>query len=468
MFYRHIGHASRITFYVSRLYPLAALLMLLLLFFHKMAFSNFILARGDTFLYFYPYWEAAAEALRSGRVPLWNPHLFMGAPFLANSQTGFFYPLNWPLWLLLPPPYAVSASILIHVFIAGWGTYLLGRQALSLSRGAALLAAVLFALGGYLTAQVEHVNQLQGLAWLPWLLWRLEIRDWRLEIGDWRLFNLRSAAIIGLLLALQLLAGHAQTTFITGVAMLLWLPAQLLATANSQQPTANSQHVSRFTFYVLRFFPLFAGIILALLLTAIQLLPTYELAQLSSRQGGLLPDEVLSFSLHPLLLARSLLPGYGQSLFSEYVAFLPLTALVLAMIGAWQWRQRPGALPAIMLVVAGLLLALGVFNPLNWLIARLPGFNLFRVPARWLALYALGMALLAGLGWQVVFENWQSRWQAGAAGSEEAQWHPWQVARPLRFALLILLALIAWSVIAAGLATFIPVGSEAPYETPGL
>ncbi len=74
-----------------------ALPALVLLFFNKMAFSNLILARGDTFLYFYPYWQAASNALRNGRIPLWNPNLFMGAPLLANSQMGFFYPLNWPV-----------------------------------------------------------------------------------------------------------------------------------------------------------------------------------------------------------------------------------------------------------------------------------------------------------------------------------------------------------------------------------
>nr|HMT20165.1 hypothetical protein [Promineifilum sp.] len=53
-----------------------SLVGLILLFFNRMAFSNLILARGDTFLYFYPYWTAAAEALRVGRVPFWNPDLF--------------------------------------------------------------------------------------------------------------------------------------------------------------------------------------------------------------------------------------------------------------------------------------------------------------------------------------------------------------------------------------------------------
>jgi len=108
---------------------------LVLLFFNKMVFSNLILARGDTFLYFYPYWQAAAEALGNGRLPLWNPALFMGAPLLANSQVGFFYPLNWPVWLLLPTPYAVSAAIVLHLVIAGWGAYLVGRRALAWACG---------------------------------------------------------------------------------------------------------------------------------------------------------------------------------------------------------------------------------------------------------------------------------------------------------------------------------------------
>ncbi len=427
------GRDSRFTFYASLFLPFAALTTLVLLFFNKMAFSNLILARGDTFLYFYPYWEAAAEALRNGRIPLWNPDLFMGAPFLANSQVGFFYPLNWPVWLLLPTPYAVSASIVVHVMIAGWGAYLAGRRALLLSREAAWLTAVLFALGGYLTAQVEHVNQLQGLAWLPWFF--VVVGTARLETRDWRLV-LRRGTAVALLFSLQLLAGHTQTAFITGVAIGIYLLADS----------------PRFTFRVSRFTSLLLGVLLALLVTAVQLLPTLELTRLSSRQGGLLVNEVLSFSLHPLLVSRSLLPAYGQSLFTEYVAFLPLTALVLATIGAWQWRQQAAVRPYIILSGMGFLLALGRFTPLYWLLARLPGFDLFRVPARWLVLYAWGMAMLAGVGWDVI----KAGWQRGEVGGQ----------RPLRWATAFIFLLMGWRFLSVPLARFIPLGPETPAAYP--
>jgi hypothetical protein len=434
------GRAARRSGSAVKLLAVAAIPALVLLFFAQMAFTNLILARGDTFLYFYPYWQMAADALRAGHLPLWNPHIFMGVPFIANSQVGFFYPLNWPVWLLRETPYAVSASILIHLMIAGLGVYLLARRVLRLSPAAALGAAVLFALGGYLTAQVEHVNQVQGLAWLPWLLVVVGPVVGRSERPpvSWRIW-LRAVLLTGGLFAMQLLAGHTQTAFISGVAISLWLLVHLVAGRSDRH-------------YGLRLAGLLApAVAVAGLLAAVQLLPTLELTSYSARQGGLSLAEVLSFSWHPLHITRSLLPGVGQSLFSEYVAFLPLTALVLAVVGGWRWRGRPEVVALLVLAAAGLVLALGRFTPIYWLLANLPGFDLFRVPARWLVLYALAVALLAGVGWEAL------------AGARPAGDWP---RRPLLVGLTIVAALMIWGFAAGLLAGVIPTGAEAPFERP--
>jgi hypothetical protein len=445
-------------------YPALLLVAAILIFFQKMAFTNLILARGDTFLYFYPYWQAAAEALRHGRVPLWNPHLFMGAPFLANSQVGFFYPLNWSLWLLLPTPYAVSATILLHLFIAAAGTYLLARRVLALSQTAALFAAVLFALGGYLTAQVEHVNQVQGLAWLPWLLlvWGQGARDQFArgefasgEVARGRGQGARRVLGVAGLFGLQLLAGHTQTAFISGVGLSLWALALALWPGREAAGAAVGRRVAA------SFGALFLAVVTAGLLAAVQLGPTLELSRLSARQGGLPVNEALSFSLNPLLLGRALLPLYGESVFSEYVAFLPLTALLLAVCGAWQWRRRPLVAASLLLAVVGLFFALGQFNPIYWLLVRLPGFDLFRAPARWLVLYALGASLLAGVGLQGLALPGLRR-PALAAGRGVLL----QDGRPLLPGALLLLGLIAWSLLAPFGARFLPVTAEAPVVAP--
>lgn len=383
---------------LSAVIPLAVLLVLIVFIYNKVVFRGFIFARGDTYLYFYPYWSAARQALLAGRLPLWNPDLFMGAPFLANSQAGLFYPLNWLVWLVWETPAAVSASVVLHLSIAGIGTYFLARRALGLSAAGGFLAGLLFSLGGYLTAQVEHVNQLQALAWLPWLL----LATWGVDRWNWRLI-MRRATAAAILLALQFLAGHAQMVFISGVGAAVWIVTQIV----QRRRAAHDDPELPMTTRSLRLSgPAWLALALAALLTALivglQLLPTLQLAAQSRRQGGLPINEALSFSLHPLLLARAILPSYGQGLYLEYRANLPLSTFVLAFMAALAWRQKPNLWPALALALTGLFLALGLFNPIyHWGLAYLPGFNLFRVPARWLSLYALGLAMLSGAGWDL-------------------------------------------------------------------
>jgi hypothetical protein len=90
--------------------------------------------------------------------------------------------------------------------------------------------------------------------------------------------------------------------------------------------------------------------------------------------------------------------------FSEYVAYVGLIALALAGIGAWAVvrRKRQGG-EALGLALIGVLLAFGAYNPVYYLLFKLvPGFDLFRAPARWLLLYSFGAAILAGIGLEVL------------------------------------------------------------------
>ena len=177
---------------------LLALAALAVLLFWRLALTNLIVGRGDLFFYFYPYRDYASAAVRVGRVPLWNPYLFMGAPFLANSQAGFFYPFNLALaWM--PVERMVNASIVLHAVLAAVGAYLWGRAGLGLTRPGAWLAGLLYGLGGYFVAQVEHLNQIQVLAWLPWLLWLFQ---WRAGWGGF----LRAAGM-------ALIIAHKETNY---------------------------------------------------------------------------------------------------------------------------------------------------------------------------------------------------------------------------------------------------------------
>jgi hypothetical protein len=391
-----------------------------LLFFWKLAFTHLILARGDAFLYFYPYWDYRARALLSGHLPLWNPYLFMGAPFLANSQAGVLYPLNWPL-IFFSAPVAVKISILIHLLITATGTYFFARRALGQSPLGALLSAILFSLGGYLTAQVEHINQLQALAWFPWLLFSIHQSITTPQSNNSTLHPAKRPSTFrsppstfhfppatfplltaSLLFSLQLLAGHTQSAFISLVGVGLYALILFITQQRSISDHPSRAAILRLpsTIYrpsslVLRPWSFVSFILFSFLLASAQLLPTLELSQQSLRSGGLPLREALSFSLDPRLLGRALLPGYSRGLFSEFVAYLGLVGLTLAAFGI---KKTPTRLALLALALLGLVFALGAYNPLYALLAAFPPFNLFRVPARWLSLFAFGGALLAGHG----------------------------------------------------------------------
>ena len=73
-------------------------------------------------------------------------------------------------------------------------------------------------------------------------------------------------------------------------------------------------------------------------------------------------------------------------------------------------------------MICGIALALGLYNPLTYLLYRLiPGWDLFRVPARWLEATMLGLALLAALG----AERLQVRGQRSEVRGRRRTLSPW-------------------------------------------
>ncbi|MEZ4767360.1 MAG: hypothetical protein R2844_02925 [Caldilineales bacterium] len=342
--------------YVGALVAIALLLAVLLVFW-RLLLTNRVLATGDAFAYFTPYRDFANQALREGRLPLWNPYLFLGSPFLANPQSAVLYPLHW-LFIGLPAGKSLAASAGLHLWLAGMGMALLVRRVARLSWPAALAGALVFTLGGYLGARVGQINQLSAAAWLPWMLWLLEEawgRERALTAGPGRV-NWVAAAALALVVALQLLAGHSQTAFINLVgmsiatiwpaaaAMLAWLWMRLKRSPQPMDRAGLGAGGRR----LLLLAPVVA---LGVGLAAVQLLPTLELAGQSIRSGGLSFREVVSFSLDPRRLLIGLLPTYGENLpdrfgtpaYAEYVAYVGVVGLLLAALGLLAgWRAGRG------------------------------------------------------------------------------------------------------------------------------
>jgi hypothetical protein len=290
-------------------------------------------------------------------------------------------------------------TIVLHIWLAGAGAYIFARRSLGLSRWAAWLGAATFALGGYLGAQVEHVNQLQALAWLPCLF---TFFDLALECWRW---GLALATVV----SVQLLAGHSQSVFISLVGLGIYALWPLVEGAAAHRLSARNL-AQRLGLWL-------SAAMVGALLAAAQLVPTLELAGQSMRAGGLTWREAVSFSLSPALLLQALLPNFRQTLFSEYVAYIGMVGLALMAVGVWtSWRAakdggqmtdtiRPLSREAVLrrslsvLALLGVLFALGGYNRCIHCSSSSRRVQPFRVPARWFALYAFGARCLSASAW---------------------------------------------------------------------
>ncbi|MCS6802099.1 MAG: YfhO family protein [Chloroflexota bacterium] len=372
--------------------------------FWQIVLTDRVLGSYDLLTYFYPYREAVNAALRAGRLPLWNPDIFLGVPLLANIQTAVFYPPTW-LTIALPAPRAITVHTVLHIALAGIGMYAFCRLSVGLDRLGAIVGGLVFMLSGFLSGQTGHPNQLAASAWIPIIFVLYEQACRRKSVP------LVLAA--GVALAAQFLAGHTQESYLTLVALGFFFMFQLLlgthrALMLREAPPVGwrarlgrlSALLGRWTnelaFSLLAFASMLA---LGVGLAAVQLIPTLELSAESIRAGGMSFKEVTSFSLRPWELLRSLLPGYLENPFSEYIAYVGILPLGLALVALGVRIRHPYTWFCFSIAVLAIFMALGNFNPFYEYVYRYwPGISLFRVPARWLFLYTFAVATLAAIG----------------------------------------------------------------------
>src|SRR6266700_4003234 len=119
---------------------------------------------GDLVTSFYPYRTIAARAVREGTLPLWNPYMLSGAPFLANTQSALFYPANL-LYYLLPVPLAWSIGFINRRVLAAFFTALFVRR-IGGSRAGAIAAGLMFSFCGFLTVWQGQAMS-DAAIWLP-------------------------------------------------------------------------------------------------------------------------------------------------------------------------------------------------------------------------------------------------------------------------------------------------------------
>lgn len=223
--------------------------------YYKLPVQNPLIS--DAFSQFFLWKYLAIETFKNWQWPLWNPYSFMGTPLLATYHSATLYPLN--ILLFLPRYFGWGIFIFSQTLISAISMYLLLSIWLD-SKLARLSGAIIFAFGGLMTTWLEFGTAIHAIAWLPLSLYLTE--------KYWKTFKIRYLLMLTGSLTLLILAGNTQILTYSFVILLAY--TFIMNLPNSRK-------------FLTRFFPIFLSCILAILISASQLLPTLELFQKSMR-----------------------------------------------------------------------------------------------------------------------------------------------------------------------------------------
>ena len=329
----------------------------------------------DFILQYYPNLAFLGHSLKGGELPLWNPYVFAGTPYLADPQSAALYAPNWPFLLLLGTADAARAIVLLHYALASVSIYLYLRVVGS-SSAASFAGAVIFGLSEYTITQVAGVPLLINLAWIPLVLLLVELALQRRSIP----YAIGAAVAM----AVQLFNGWLHGLYVTAFALLgtfLW-HAILSATASrSWRPALEAARLMGLT-----------GIVWAALGSAL-LLPAFEFAA----QSNYLMDRGLEQAGGEGNVTVLALLGVGGS--EGHGAYIGAMGLFLMLLGILHGRDRRRVWLYILLGAFSLLAAFGTKAPLYaHLYQWVPGFRTFHTPGRFMVLYLLSASALAAMG----------------------------------------------------------------------
>jgi len=459
---------------------LALLLLLPLLLFAPVALGHKTLLPADNLFMFEPYRAAAAdlgvgfpqnhlvndlilenyawkrfivEAIRGRELPLWDPYIFAGHPFLANGQHSALYPLSL-VFYVLPLWRAYGVFAWLQLGLAGIFAYLFARV-LGVRRLGGLIAGITFQFSGFMVVSVVHPMIIAGASWLPFILAMVELVIQQRPALGRRPATLPWALLGALGLGCQMLAGHAENTYfvllVTGAYALwrlLYSSTRLSHRGETSRWAGELKHLARPVMW------LALMIVLGLALGAVQFVPLVEVVAGSFRGGEagatleqvrgwaypwrrLITFGVPNFFGNPahhgyfdlftwrwtpaLTLPDGQYIDWGIKNYVEGGAYLGLLPLFLAAIAVLHWlkphisrithhvsrftfhasRFTSHSVPFFTLLS---LFSLGCIfgTPLYALVYALPVVKQSHSPFRWVFPLTLSVAILAGFGVEAV------------------------------------------------------------------
>ncbi len=325
---------------------------------------------GDLTYYWWPRKLFIASQFQSGVFPLWDPTFRCGIPFFAIPDNGVLEPTSLVFNFF---SFALGLKIFhaLSFFATSFACFLIAKT-FRWSNASSILLALLIAFGGYFIVRCQFLSQCSTLTW-----------------GIWAAIFLISGQIYCCIfpLAFMVFAGHWQTGIIFSMFCLS------IFLFRSHRLSSKEIFLS------------LVMIIAVLGITAVQVLPTFELSGLS--QWGTHGVDYLQatiFSLSPKDLLNilraaphNLMPNFDNSVWinSLYMGMIPV---LLAFWGYSRLTLKAKIVSGLILITFVSLSFGDSFFVSAFLFKRLPFLSYLRYPSRWILGAALMIPILAAFG----------------------------------------------------------------------
>ncbi|MDO8487112.1 MAG: hypothetical protein Q7S45_02385 [Candidatus Curtissbacteria bacterium] len=385
----------------GKYWPLLALTVVVFAFFAKLFFPPSIFVtpdygRSDLLHFNIPVRTFSQDALKNLQLPLWEPSLGQGFPLFEEGQIGFFYLPNIILFGIFPFWLAFNLSFVATFIIAAFGTYFLARS-FEINKKGSYLAAVTFAFSPIFILQISHLNLIQTASLTPWLFWLTNSYFEKKK----NIFLL----LLPLFVSQQIFAGFTQLFVYSLTGLTIFVAFKIKLAKNSKMGKVKITAA------------FLSVLIFAVILASVQILSSAILAKQSGRIDGTDPKKILlDFPYKPKNLSTVLDPyilgNVGNGTYPHYkagvwgvfwesnsyfgiVQLIIILGLIISLFGKSAKTRNKNIIFLVALGILALSLSLGPYAPLHPVFS-FPPYSYFRVPARFLLLFFLSAAAVAG------------------------------------------------------------------------
>ncbi len=347
---------------------------------------------GDVVTYYYPRAVALHQSIHQyGEfLPLWNPYVFSGDPFLAKPSA--LDPLLGILLVFMKPLVALHWNVLIALFMSAVFMYFLVHYLLS-NRMAAFVSAIVYLFSGFVLTTVVFYGWVvfaNAYVLMPLLLLFL-FKAAAEGAYEKIIFN---SVISGIVLGLFIIAGSGIEFLYASIIVGLFLLVNLVGN-NLRKRLLKS---------------IIIGVVVIMVcfgLSAFKLLPVLEYQQ-SSVRANLSWQEASGRGIPVSKLFSELVePGFPR-VFSNPSNKIGMVAFLLVLFGLYRRFKSRYTIFFSSVVLVSLLLATGSF--LLYLFWKFyPGWSGMRYANRAVILLIPAAAVLAGIGAAALFSRVKGR-----------------------------------------------------------